>query len=287
MKFTNKTKNIFKSVLCIVIAAATVFGAAALFSNRKSELKEIHPAFSIGGLTEAGKYVEQNNTIYTKEAFDCEGLRIDVDFEKNIMYNVFFYAENGEFISSTGNLTENFVNNVPEGAELARVLISPDWEALEVEKDDRVISWFDIAKYSNQITIKVAAESKKTDEDTTLSEDDITDLAGTVWIIDSVVSEPGKKRINNSDKSNIGEASSFSSSGSSCFSMNFAYIGLGYDSVLYDEKKDSVGLRDTDLGELYLKPGYIIRFYDTDAATDADLIEFMRENATLLYIHTK
>ena len=281
MKFTNKTKNIFKSVLCVVLVAATVIGAAALFSNKKSDLKEIHPVFSIGGLTEAGKYVEQNNTIYTKEAFDCEGLRIDVDFEKNIMYNVFFYADNGEFISSTGNLTENFVNNVPEGAELARVMISPDWEALEVEEDDRDISWIEIAKYSNQITIKVAAESKKTDEETTLSEDDITDLAGTVWIIDSVVSEPGKKLIKNSDNSAFGQASHFTSDGKA-FAQDITLIGLGYDGDV-EPRKDYVCY--TSYG--FMKPGYVLRFFESEVSTDADLIEFLRENATLIYINSK
>ena len=95
MKFTNKTKNILKSALCVVLVVATVLGAASLFS-RKDDLKEIHPAFSIGGLTELGKYAEQDNTIYTKEAFECEDLRIEVDFEKTITYRVFFYADNGE-----------------------------------------------------------------------------------------------------------------------------------------------------------------------------------------------
>jgi hypothetical protein len=282
MKFSNKTKNILKSVLCVVLVAATVLGAASLFS-RKDDLKEIHPAFSIGGLSEQGKYVEQDDTIYTKEAFECEDLRIEVDFEKTITYKVFFYADNGEFISSTEEMTENFVNNVPDGAEFARVLITPDWEALEVEKDDRVISWFEIAKYSSQITIKVGKQSKKTDVDTDFPEENITDLAGTVWIINTVNVEPGKKIITNPDKSVMGEASSFTTSGTA-FSTEFTDIGLGYNGDM-DPAKNKVCLMGSDGNFSLPKKGYIIRFYDSTYSGDPDLIDFMRENGTLIYIN--
>ena len=284
MKFTKKTKNIFKSVLCVVLVLATALGAAALFSNRKSDLKEIHPAFSIGGLSSSGGYVEQKNTIYTKEAFDCEGLRIDIDFENSITYRVFFYDDSGEFISSTGYLAENFVDNVPEGAELARVMISPDWAALEVEKDDRVISLFDIAKYSNQITIKVGSESKKTDEDTTLFEDDITDLGGTTWVFDSFKCSPKYLTFSLGDEASLATVGVYYSSQEKYATFEITDILLGYGCD-YEEKADKVLVLIDNNSECELKVGDTITFLSSSISTDLSLIKFMRENATLINVH--
>ena len=277
MKFSNKTKNILKSALCVVLVVATVLGVASLFS-RKDDLKEIHPVFSIGGLTELGKYAEQDNTIYTKEAFECEDLRIEVDFEKTITYRVFFYADNGEFISSTKDMTENFVSDVPDGAVFARVLITPDWEALEVEKEDRVISWLEIAKYSNQLTIKVAAESKKTDKETN---ETVTDLAGTTWVINSVNVASGLKTIGDLSEK-IGSITYYSTLTEKYYAREFNQIKLGYEE---GNVENEVSFIQED-GSAYSTAceDMIITFYSFEQSTDADLIDFMLENATLLNV---
>ena len=277
MKISNKTKNILKSVACIALVAATVLGVASLFSHKKDDLKEIKPVFSIGGLSESGKYVEQDNTIYTKEAFECKDLRIDVDFEKTITYKVFFYADSGEFISSTEELTENFVSAVPGGATHARVLITPDWKELEIVKnDEKVIKWYEIAKYAGQLTIKTAKADKEAEE--------ITDLAGTTWIIDSTCEvESGFKMVGTAGK-NMGIVSYYSPVADRYVTTSFDVVGLGYveEGGAADSMTLFSGSNNSSISA-ELKDGYVltITFATSNASTDADLINFMIENATL------
>lgn len=272
MKFSEKTKNILKSVACIALVAATVLGVASLFSHKKDDLKEIKPVFSIGGLSESGKYVEQDNTIYTKEAFECKDLRIDVDFEKTITYKVFFYADSGEFISSTEELTENFVSAVPGGATHARVLITPDWKELEIVKnDEKVIKWYEIAKYAGQLTIKTAKADEEAEE--------ITDLAGTTWIIDSTNVDSSFKMIENSGKT-IGIVSYYSEVAKKYITGDFDSIGLGYD-LDKEEASNAVTFYEGTNCVAEVRDGFVVTFATSNASTDADLINFMIENATL------
>jgi hypothetical protein len=279
-KFKIKKKDVKGIVSAILVVAVVVGAIAGISSLFNRELKEIHPAFSVGGLTESGKFVEQDNTIYTKELFECKDLSIEVDFESNIFYKIFFYSDSGDFISATENMTENFVDSIPDGAVYARVLISPDWESLKVEKDDRVIRWFEIFKYSNQITIRVAAESKKTDEDTVLTEDDITDLGGTTWVFNSFKCSPKYSTFALENGKSLATVCVYFSSSDkySSFEITEILLGYGYDSE--EEANKVLVLKDSS--ETVLNVGDTITFVSSSISTDPDLINFMRENAVLI-----
>ena len=158
-KMRFRRKNV-KSILSAILVVAVVVGVfAGLNSLSERDLKTVHPVFTVGGLNEEGKYVESDGTIYTKEAFECQGLEIKLDFEKTIFYEVYFYDENGYFISSTDKSNENSKPTLPSGVTHARIVITPDWDLLEVNnKKDQVVKWYEVAKYANQIEIKVNEE---------------------------------------------------------------------------------------------------------------------------------
>ena len=163
MRISRKTQNTIKNVVSAVLAIAILLGVASLIGGLTraddDERVKVHPTFSVGGLNEVGKYVESEGTIYTKEAFECQGLKVELDFEKTIYYEVFFYTEMGEFLSSTAKTNENSMPELPVGATHARIVITPDWELLEIKKEkEKVIKWYEIAKYANQITLKVNEE---------------------------------------------------------------------------------------------------------------------------------
>ena len=160
MRISRKTQNTIKNVVSAVLAIAILLGVASLIGGLTraddEERVKVHPTFSVGGLNEEGKYIEDDGTIYTKEAFECQGLKIDLDFEKTICYEVYFYDENGNFLSSTEKTNENSKPVLPDGATHARIVITPDWELLEVKNTkDRVVKWYEVAKYANQVEIKV------------------------------------------------------------------------------------------------------------------------------------
>lgn len=150
-KINFKSKKTWKNILLIGLACITLVGAiagiSALFKNSKETTKVINPSYAVGGLSVDGKFVDTKESIYTKDAFACQGLDIDVDFRSNVSYKIFFYDDD-VFLSSTDTLTENYdETTTPSFATYARVLITPN--------DDTEIKWYEISKYADQLTISV------------------------------------------------------------------------------------------------------------------------------------
>ena len=147
-----KVQKIVAIVLGLVTIAGAVFGVSALAKYAKEEQKTIKPAFSVGGLTEAGVYEETDDMIYTKDAFEAKGLEIKLDFDSNVKYQVFFYDELDKFISCTEVYTESQDVVVPLDSR-ARLEVTPIWGAdAPLEKQ---IKWYETAKYANQLEIRV------------------------------------------------------------------------------------------------------------------------------------
>ena len=79
-KFNFKSMKTWKRVLLIGLACITLVGAiagiSALFREKDtSEQPKVEisaSAFSIGGLSSDGKYIETEESIYTKDAFECQ-----------------------------------------------------------------------------------------------------------------------------------------------------------------------------------------------------------------------
>ncbi len=147
-KITKKTwKTIGAVALSVLVGVGAIFGVAKLSEALDTETKTIHPTYSVGGLkTTDGKYTETTDSIYTKDAFECQGLKITPDFDSNVSYEVFFYDSNEQFLSTSGSKTDFYESN-NKLAKYARIQITP----LE---DDKV-SWFETSKYANQLKVEV------------------------------------------------------------------------------------------------------------------------------------
>ena len=160
-----KTKNTLKTIAMAVLGVGAIVGSASLINNMvgaDEDLKTIHPIFEVGGLDETtGKYVEDDGTIYTKEAFKCQGLEIKLDFDNMVDYQVFFYEEDGDFISATNVLSGNAVLDVPLTSTHARIEATPQWSEMGEDYEDedkQVIKWYNVTKYSSQMEVKVNKE---------------------------------------------------------------------------------------------------------------------------------
>ena len=155
-KFDLTSKRTWKQILSIALAVlagvACIFGAVKVAKQLKSETKEIHPSFSVGGLSKDGEYEDTNDTIYTKDAFEAKGLEIKLDFDSNVKYQVFFYDKLDKFISCTEVYTESQDIFVPANAR-ARLEVTPIWGAdAPIEK---VIKWYETVKYASQLEVWV------------------------------------------------------------------------------------------------------------------------------------
>ena len=149
-----KTKSIIKKVALalagIVAVSAVGVGVAKLVEYMQDDLKTISPSFDVGNLGADGKYVNDESTLYTKEAFQCDGLQIKLDFDNEIDYQIFFYDDLDNFIESTEVLSAAYSETVHDG--YARIVIMP------TNDEDDKIGLTERLTYPGQMTIKVAKE---------------------------------------------------------------------------------------------------------------------------------
>ncbi len=156
-KKTKRTSTLIVSVLLIVgIIAGAVAALSSCGGRDEDGLITIHPSFEVGGLTETGHYKETETSIYTKERFECEGLKIALDFDAKLTYRVYFFDELDNCTASTDELSLGDEVVVPEGAEYARIVITPAWDD-DVTDEDKELGFLDCMKYSGKITVKVAS----------------------------------------------------------------------------------------------------------------------------------
>lgn len=163
MKKVNwKSKKTWRNILVIFLAIITLVGAVvgitALFRKSEETTKTISPSYAIGGLDEKGAYVDTKESIYTKDAFECYGLKTTLAFDNNISYRIYFYDENNEFLQRSEQLTSAFdceKTLMPANTKSARIVITPN--------EDSKISWYEKNGYAKQLTIKVNKDQTKSD----------------------------------------------------------------------------------------------------------------------------
>ena len=147
-RFANSPwRTVLIIVLVVALLMGAIFGLRSIFSEEDKDAKKtISVSYSIGELSDAGKYVEAETAIYTKEAFECQGVRITPDFDNTVTYEVYFYDEDGYFISKSKEM-DNIFTGEPLLAKYARIKITP--------VDDESVSWWEIAKYAGQLKVEV------------------------------------------------------------------------------------------------------------------------------------
>ena len=148
-------KKILSAGLAVLLVAGAIFGVVKISERLKDDKKKITPAWEIGVISEAdGKADPDDKTsIYTKDAFDAKGLEVELDFDADCTYQVFWFNKVGEFIFSSGEMTKGSEFYAPAGYK-ARVEVTPNLS----NDNDGEISWFETFKYSKQVAIRVEKE---------------------------------------------------------------------------------------------------------------------------------
>ena len=171
-------KNIFKNkktwqtvgicALAAVVVAGAIAGISALANNGEDDgFERVNVGYEVGGLTDSGIYEKSEYTLYTKNGFDVEDktVSVDINFDANITYQLFFYDENDEFIegSATTVLTTDYKADAPADAVTCRIEITPVWDE-DVKDDDKKIGWLDKGGYASQLTVSVADIETETED---------------------------------------------------------------------------------------------------------------------------
>lgn len=149
-------KSLLAAILCIGVIVGAGFGIASIFKPDKVDDFVTYTTlpvtkFRVGGLDGNGNYMNTDQSIYTKDAFECQGLNCTLDFDNEISYQVYFYDQNNEFVHTTGRLTGAFVqDSVPFFAKYARIVITPN--------DDNKVSMLEVMKYAKQLKVTIYRE---------------------------------------------------------------------------------------------------------------------------------
>lgn len=147
-KAADAVKWVIVFVLLLGAIAAIVMLAVKL--DRQTTVTRIGAEmYSIGGLAEDGTFEDGDMSIVTKTGFTTDGLTVMIADDATVTYELYFYDADGEFISATEALSADFDGKIPEGAEAAKIVVTP------AADEDGKVALTEIVGYASQVTVQV------------------------------------------------------------------------------------------------------------------------------------
>ena len=153
-------KNVLIIALVAVLGVGAVAGVAAIAKNDSKTISST--VFKRGAIDQNGFYVESENSLYTKDLIECQGLEIAPDFEATGTYQVFFYDAKKAFIGSTQVFDCSIDGVYIRGEEFAfakycRIMITPETPKDDYGNtiEDYKIKFYEVAGIANKFTISV------------------------------------------------------------------------------------------------------------------------------------
>ena len=146
-----KTRNIFVIILSLLLVFGAVGACVSIFGVEKRDV--FITEFAVGGVDAEGNYEKRNDTIYTKNLIECQGLEVEPNYDSDISYQIFFYDNHKRFIESTEILTDIF-NTPIATAKYCRIMVIPT-PGDDVAEDEFKIGYFDVWGYADDFTVRV------------------------------------------------------------------------------------------------------------------------------------
>ena len=124
-KLKRKTRNILSIILVTLLTFGLGFGIYSIVSTKT---KTISPTiFSVGGVSNNGEYIANKTSLYNEEMFECQGLRIERDFESTVKYEIHYYDVVQKYLGSVSCSDDNYVISEPFlNARYCRVVVKPN-----------------------------------------------------------------------------------------------------------------------------------------------------------------
>ena len=148
----HKVADTIKWIIAFLLIFAAIAAIAVMMVklDRQTTVTKIGAEmYSIGGIAEDGTTEDGDTSIVTKTAFTTDGLTVTIADDATVTYELYFYDADGEFISATEELSADFDGKIPEGAETAKIVVTP------TEDEDGKVTLTEIVGYANQVTVQV------------------------------------------------------------------------------------------------------------------------------------
>ena len=150
-------KNIILTIIAVALVATLAVTLVSAFGKKSKDADGyvgVTLDFSIGGLKADGTYLDTDATLYTKEAVTADDVKVTLEFDSNVQYQLYFYDEFDNFISSGTVLGKGSESDLPEGATCFRIVLIPIWDT-DVDKDDQKVTLFNKLSFTKQITVSI------------------------------------------------------------------------------------------------------------------------------------
>ena len=154
-----KWKSLLSAALAVLLFAGAIIGIATIGNKETKSISAL--SFKVGAIDENGVFVKSDTSVYTKDMFECQGLKIEPDFETTGTYQVFYYGEDKAFLGAT-EIIEASAGTYDKGEEFpeakyARVMITPEIPTDDdgVAVEDFKILAREVIGYANDYTITV------------------------------------------------------------------------------------------------------------------------------------
>lgn len=143
---------VFSFVLIAILAVGLVFTMIKV-ENQITTKTISTSAYEVGGIDEStGKNKETTASIRTKDFFEVDGFKCEIDEDASITYKVFFYDKDQKLLTSDGvsDVQSGNYSTVPSNAVYFRIEITPSSNLGEV-----TISAMNVTSYARQLTVTV------------------------------------------------------------------------------------------------------------------------------------
>ena len=159
-KGRTKTNGKKKSTLAKVAIGAAItvgvlaFAGLAIQVNDMDKTDKLNATFGYEqGLlsTEDGGEIKGTTSIRTKDFVTLDGLTVDIKNDASIVYQIFYYNEDDEFISASEELTADYdasTASVAEDAAKVRIMVTP--------VNDPEVGVTEIPSYAGELTVEWA-----------------------------------------------------------------------------------------------------------------------------------
>ena len=146
-------KKVLCGILAVIVCITAIGGIAAFAKNDTKTIRST--AFERGALDDNGKYVKSDQSIYTKEAFGCMGLRVTPSFESNATYDVYYYDYNDTFVEAKLGLSGVYDEDYPlHIATSCRIVIHPEIPD-DVNEKDFKIAFYEVYEIASEFDITI------------------------------------------------------------------------------------------------------------------------------------
>ena len=136
-------------IFLIVLGLVGAVIGLAIQLDRRTTIETVGgEAYSIGLIDGNGENKDGNTAIYMRKGVTVKGLRCSLAEDAKIEYKIFFYDNDGKFISASSALQTDYDGkDIPALAKTARVMITPTAD------EDGKVSLVEVLGYAGQLTV--------------------------------------------------------------------------------------------------------------------------------------